>query len=220
MRVIKSLAGALLLVSCSHFEQSPLPSAVSAGASPIRPASGPWLCGQTPSLQTREQNDESLNAGYQSLYKFKAQPDGASPYDGVIAINGKFYGTTEAGGKFGYGSVFEMSTSGHERAIYSFKGGKDGAYPCAGLTNVSGRLYGATPSGGALGWGTIFDVTTAGQEHVIYSFKAGKDGAAPYAGLLALNGKLYGTTVEGGTSRLGHGVRKHDLGPGAPDLQL
>jgi uncharacterized repeat protein (TIGR03803 family) len=172
------------------------------GSSAIQHASAPWLCGAPPSARVRE-NGEPLGTTYRSLYKFKAQPDGAAPYDELVAVGDKLYGTTDLGGATGYGSVFEITTTGREHVIYSFKGGNDGAYPCAGLLYIDGQFYGTTQSGGTSGWGTIFDVDASGKEHVLYAFKAGNDGAAPYGGLTTVKGKLYGTTVEGGASGWG-----------------
>ena len=91
---------------------------------------------------------------YKSLYKFKAGSDGGWPYTDLLAVSGKLYGTTDEGGAHGYGTVFQLTTSGQERVVYSFKSGSDGAYPCGGLVNVNGKLYGTTQSGGAHGWGT------------------------------------------------------------------
>jgi uncharacterized repeat protein (TIGR03803 family) len=45
------------------------------------------------------------------LYSFCAQPnciDGAIPRAALINVNGKFYGTTEGGGAYGYGTVFVL----------------------------------------------------------------------------------------------------------------
>lgn len=164
---------------------------------------GPWLCGAPPSAQMREDTQEPLAVAYKSLYRFKAQPDGATPFADLVVDSGKLYGTTYQGGGAGFGSVFDVTTAGKEHVIYSFKAGADGAYPCAGLVRVKGKFYGTTQAGGNANWGTIFEVTPSGHERVIYAFKAGKDGAAPYAGLLDYKGKLYGTTVEGGAKGWG-----------------
>jgi len=47
---------------------------------------------------------------YTSLHDFTDGDDGANPYGGlVLDSNGNLYGTTEAGGAFGYGAVFEIT---------------------------------------------------------------------------------------------------------------
>ena len=45
------------------------------------------------------------------LYSFCCRrncTDGANPYASLTAVNGKFYGTTESGGAYGYGTVFVL----------------------------------------------------------------------------------------------------------------
>jgi uncharacterized repeat protein (TIGR03803 family) len=145
------------------------------------------------------------------LYAFKGGPDGYSPFTALINVKGTLYGTTEVGGgSGGFGTVFDVSTSGAERVLYSFKSGTDGADPYAALTDVKGRLYGTTSEGGGsgcrastYGCGTIFEVSTSGTEHVLYRFKGGKDGAYPAASLLAVGGALYGTAASGGRGASG-----------------
>jgi uncharacterized repeat protein (TIGR03803 family) len=158
-------------------------------------------------------------AGYKSLYAFKGTPDGASPYAGLIAVNGTLYGTTLNGSTnycsqscsnncyLGCGTVFSVDSTGDEHVVYNFQGnfnsGQDGSWPFAGLTLLNGALYGTTSSAGAFQHGTAYTVSTSGTEHVLYSFMGGSDAEAPEAGLTALSGKLYGTTLYGGGSGCG-----------------
>jgi uncharacterized repeat protein (TIGR03803 family) len=142
-----------------------------------------------------------------TLYAFKGQPDGNSPYGGLVAdANGDLYGTTYYGGAGGLGSVFELArnTRGRyrERVLYSFQGGSDGSSPTATLALKSGELYGtASAGGGSCGCGTVFKVDArSGSETVLHAFGNGTDGAYPYYGLtLDASGKLYGATVAGGS---------------------
>lgn len=144
------------------------------------------------------------------LYRFKGGSDGSTPYsNGLIWLNGTFYGTTWLGGSSvcQCGTVFELNATGKEHVLYRFKGGSDGAYPAGSLVNVNGTLYGVSAGGGDAGCqggggcGTIFAVTTAGKERVLHRFGHGQDGANPEAGLMLLNGTLYGTTIGGGGSQ-------------------
>jgi uncharacterized repeat protein (TIGR03803 family) len=148
------------------------------------------------------------------LYNFEGirgagyAPDAETPDAGVIAFQGKLYGTTSLGGAYGggYGSVFESDTTGAEQLVYSFQGFPDGEYPYAGLTNVNGTLYGTTPQGGTSFSGVVFTVSTTGTEHVVYTFTGypyGPDGVSPYGGLIAVGGTLYGTTAGGGANAHG-----------------
>ncbi len=143
------------------------------------------------------------------LYSFKGYPhDGAQPLGALVAVNGRLYGTTWSGGgsgsNVGYGTVFEVSTSGRERLLHSFKGPPDGENPGGDLAAVNSTLYGTTANGGTsmacqtFGCGTVFDISSSGKEHVLYSFTGGRDGAQPNGGLLVVNHLFYGI-AEGGS---------------------
>jgi uncharacterized repeat protein (TIGR03803 family) len=100
------------------------------------------------------------------LYRFSGHADGANPIGGLILdAAGNLYGTTQFGGDFGNGVLFEMVLSGGvftERVLHSFAGAAhgDGSAPDAGLIlDKTGNLFGTTLSGGANGEGTVFEVT-------------------------------------------------------------
>ncbi|HEX4157855.1 MAG TPA: choice-of-anchor tandem repeat GloVer-containing protein [Rhizomicrobium sp.] len=144
------------------------------------------------------------------LYAFQGGTDGAFPRSSLILDGaGDLYGTTEAGGSNGYGTVFEVTPTGSETILHSFKAGSDGDAPLAGLAmDNAGNLYGTTFAGGGtqckhVGCGTIFEVTAKGKEKVLYSFHS-THGRNPAAGLLpGAHDKLYGTTMEGGKDNNG-----------------
>jgi uncharacterized repeat protein (TIGR03803 family) len=150
---------------------------------------------------------------YKVLHRFKNDPDGATPWAGLIFDTaGDLYGTTKVGGA-GLGTVFKLTPNANgswtESVLYSFTGGGDGAEPLAGLTfDTAGNLYGTTTMGGGStnctgGCGTVFELTPNSNgtwtENVLHSF-TGADGGEPYAGLtFDTVGNLYGTTLFGGT---------------------
>jgi uncharacterized repeat protein (TIGR03803 family) len=137
------------------------------------------------------------------LHRFAGKRDGAAPMGSLIESGRKLYGTTEFGGDYDNGSVFEVNGSA-EHQLYSFKGYPDGANPYAGLVVSGGTFYGTTAFGGAFdNSGTVFAVNPSGVEHVLYSFRGYPDGAVPVAGLTADNHVLYGTTEYGGLSQHG-----------------
>ena len=83
------------------------------------------------------------------VYRFSGAQNGRQPSGGLVALNGKLYGTTT---KFdpvwgdcptNCGTIFEVSLSGRERVLHRFKGGTDGARP-VGLIAIDGKLYGTT----------------------------------------------------------------------------
>ena len=86
--------------------------------------------------------------------------DGAMPQTGLVAVKNTLYGTTSAGGAYGFGTVFSISTAGKEKVLHSFSNGADGVAPYANLLNVNGTLYGTTTGGfGYDGYGTVFALT-------------------------------------------------------------
>jgi uncharacterized repeat protein (TIGR03803 family) len=138
-------------------------------------------------------------------------PDGADPYGGLVRdAAGNLYGTTSAGGAYGYGTVFKLSKTGKETVLYSFcsqsEGCTDGANPYAGLIqDAAGNLYGTTYQGGnyTYGGGTVFKLSKTGKETVLHNFcrQSGcTEGKNPYAGVIQdAEGNLYGTTLNGGS---------------------
>ena len=145
------------------------------------------------------------------LYNFCSQPncsDGAGPQSSLIFDGaGNPYGTTNGGGLFGYGTVFELSPNGsggwNETVLYSFTGGADGANPTYSnlIFDSLGNLYGTAYGGGATGNGAVFELSPVGagwMETVLYSFANDGDGANPTYGLIFdPAGNLYGTNSAG-----------------------
>ena len=133
--------------------------------------------------------------------------DGATPVASLHyeSSNNTLYGTTEYGGTYNLGTVFEITPSGSETVLHNFKGGaSDGYSPLSDLTISGGALYGTTEWGGAHNRGTVYAVSASGQETVVYSFgKTPTDGKFPRAGLAAIGDALYGTTYQGGTDNKG-----------------
>ena len=148
------------------------------------------------------------------LHAFQGNTDGAQPlFAGVIFDGaGNLYGTTELGGKYGIGTVFELSpTKGEkwtETVLHAFRGSPDGRNPAAGLVLSEGNLYGTTYSGGSStcgvdnGCGTVFQLAPNGgkwRETIVHSFE-GSDGIETFATpVFDQAGNLYGTTFEGGS---------------------
>ncbi len=129
--------------------------------------------------------------------------DGANPIAGLIAVNGKLYGTTYEGGLYNNGTVFKINQRGKEHVMHSFGYGYDGANPLASLVYVNNRFYGTTIFGGTSMSGALFSITMLGKEKVVHDFGNLVDGAYPGAGLIDVNDKLYGTTESGGAHKLG-----------------
>jgi uncharacterized repeat protein (TIGR03803 family) len=140
-------------------------------------------------------------------------PDGYEPTSALIFDNaGNLYGTTQGGGAYGLGTVFELSPPANrggswtEAVLWGFGAPGDGAVPVSDLIfDASGNLYGTTSGGGAyVGWGTVFQLVSISggrwSENILFSFGADiSTGVNPKAGMIFdRSGNLYGTTWQGG----------------------
>jgi uncharacterized repeat protein (TIGR03803 family) len=160
----------------------------------------------------------TFNSGkwyFMTLYSFQDQPDGASPYGGLIVDkDGSLYGTTYYAGANDVGTVYKLTRangSWTESVIYSFKGGSDGDSPISTLVaDARGNLYGTTSDGGAAkcGCGTIFKLARGSggtwTEIVAYRFPGAPEAAFAYNGMVSDGkGNFFGATVHGGTGNDG-----------------
>jgi uncharacterized repeat protein (TIGR03803 family) len=140
-----------------------------------------------------------------TLYSFCSQPnctDGYSPRWLIQASDGNFYGTTEAGGVHGNGTVFKISPSGTLTTLHLFDG-TDGYYPNGLIQASDGNFYGTTEYGGANDDGTVFQLSPSGTLTTLYSFCSEPkctDGSYPSGLIQASDGNFYGTTDEGGAN--------------------
>ncbi|HWC61420.1 MAG TPA: choice-of-anchor tandem repeat GloVer-containing protein [Verrucomicrobiae bacterium] len=159
--------------------------------------------------------------GFTNLYNFSAlsgtflgtNADGATPFAGVILSGDTLYGTTEAGGTGGSGTIFSIKTNGtgftnlysfSPRGNFLFPTNSDGAGPYGELVLSGNTLYGTAASGGPRLYGTAFAIHTDGTGFTnLHSF-TNYDGVGPDAGLILSGNTLYGTTAGGGAA--GNGV--------------
>jgi uncharacterized repeat protein (TIGR03803 family) len=117
---------------------------------------------------------------FQVLHAFGSGIDGEALWSAVIFdTQGSIYGTANAGGAYGTGTVYELVRSENgewtENVLHSFDGyPMDGMFPWGEvLTGDGGMLYGTTANGGEFGYGVVYDLvpdTVGFTENVIYSF--------------------------------------------------
>jgi len=141
------------------------------------------------------------------LHVFGSGTDGQGLGNGDLIWDkqGNIYGTTEYGGTYGDGTVYELTPSENgytETILYNFTGGVDGAGPIGGLVfDNKGNLFGTTP-------GNVFELSyvpgVGWTEQVLYTFQNFSDGYGSRSTLILDSaGNLYGTNSAGGTSSYG-----------------
>jgi len=142
-----------------------------------------------------------------TLYSFCAQTncaDGQTPFAALVqGRNGDLYGEAEAGGTFGFGTVFEITLQGKLTTLFRFDG-TDGSVPVGGLIQAAdGDFYGVTAEGGNRGMGTVFRITPGGHLAGFYSFCSltnCADGEDPQGPLVqGTDNNFYGVTIHGGS---------------------
>jgi uncharacterized repeat protein (TIGR03803 family) len=137
--------------------------------------------------------------------------DGAHPRAALVESEGYLYGTTNAGGANGQGTIFRLGFDGSFSVLHVFTTpvapsgssnavNEDGAAPQTGLTDGGdGLLYGTTTVGGANGRGVVYSITPDGSVRTTLHDFAADDGTQPISELLlGTDGRLYGTTSAGG----------------------
>ena len=133
------------------------------------------------------------------LYSFGGGAQGGEPTDSlVLGTDGNFYGTTQFGGYYDEGVLFQLTPAGVETVLVDF-GGSYGAQPVSSLVlGADGNFYGTTLYGGYNDKGVVFQYTATGAFNVLFDFGNGY-GQQPVAPLtLGPDGNLYGSTQFGG----------------------
>jgi uncharacterized repeat protein (TIGR03803 family) len=146
--------------------------------------------------------------------------NGPAPVESLAPVtldsNGNLYGTSQGGGAFGLGTVWEYSTANNTLMTLASFNGSNGSLPFnSGVTmDGSGNLYGTTAEGGTFDNGVLWEYNTSSNtltDLVNFNDLAPTLGAFPYAGV-TFDGHdtLYGTTEAGGLFNEGT-VWKYDL---------
>ncbi len=129
--------------------------------------------------------------------------NGANPNSALVLGNdGFFYGTTKAGGVYGYGTIFQITPAGVFTSLHSFDG-TDGIYPNALTLGEDGNFYGTTAIGyGAddKGPGTVFKITPAGIFTTLARFGSTDTFPSQNPLIQADDGNFYGTTRSSATA--------------------
>ncbi|MBK6640685.1 MAG: T9SS type A sorting domain-containing protein [Bacteroidetes bacterium] len=123
------------------------------------------------------------------------------------ASNDKIYGTTNNGGLYGYGGIFEYD---YNNGVYTkkhdfiYSDGNQGMPGGMIMEASNGKIYGMRNGGGFYGLGTFYEFDIATDSFVVKLHFNDTLGAEPLGGLVqASNGKLYAGINGGGSSAQG-----------------
>ncbi len=125
----------------------------------------------------------------------------------ILGFDGNLYGTSQYGGKYNRGTIFQVSLpSGKVKIVHQFNPSTEGSVPFGPVTqNYDGTLYGTTSGGGKYGQGIVYSSTLKGKLTVIHNFQ-GMEGSNSTAGLilvLSVPDILYGVCSSGGAAGFG-----------------
>jgi uncharacterized repeat protein (TIGR03803 family) len=141
---------------------------------------------------------------YSFLYEFDRTNEdfNSSTATLIQGSGGKLYGTTDYGGSFDKGTVFQIETNGStpvKTVLHNFDGVNE-VVPSL-IQGIDGKLYGINASGGNTNNGTIIQIDTAGSKPiytVLHHFDRGIPlfyGISPGQLTQGSDGKLYGITA-------------------------
>jgi uncharacterized repeat protein (TIGR03803 family) len=135
-----------------------------------------------------------------------AGADGANPQGPVVLdSHGDLFGTTNAGGANGEGTVFEIAAGSSAITTIASFGGGSGANPFASVTlDALGDIFGTTIQGGAFQDGTIFEIVAGSNRITTLASFDGVDGSYPLGPVtLDAAGDLFGAATAGGAAGTG-----------------
>jgi uncharacterized repeat protein (TIGR03803 family) len=137
-------------------------------------------------------------------YVFQVKVKGKTPKCEIVAgSNGKYYGTTSAGGDFNAGVLFEWdSVTSVYKDLYNFTG-IDGRNACGGMVLHNNKLYGMTNEGGVNNHGVIYEWDIASNTFTNKIDLDSANGRNPTGSLSLLNNIFYGFTSSGGANDKG-----------------
>ncbi|MBI1308201.1 MAG: hypothetical protein GC181_16485 [Bacteroidetes bacterium] len=139
-----------------------------------------------------------------TIYTFNNKSDGRFPLaGGIVASNGNFYGTTNLGGTYDNGVLYEFNLSSR---VYTKRGDFRETYTgkyhyCQPLETTNGRIYGMTYDGGKNSDGVLYEYIP-GTKVITNKLDFDRDGsgASPQGNLIEINGCINPKVIQDGNT--------------------
>jgi uncharacterized repeat protein (TIGR03803 family) len=136
----------------------------------------------------------------------------SNPYGNVTVSGCKLFGSSNQGGKNGFGYFFSVNKDGSGfKDIWdcndtgSVIGNSNGGYPYGDVTVIGNKLYCFNEDGGAFGYGNIFRIDSDGKGYKdLHDFNDTTGANMMMGALTRVGNKFYGMTYGGGA--YGYGV--------------
>jgi len=151
---------------------------------------------------------EYLTSTYSVKCEFISYGLGKKPSSGLIkATNDKLYGTTETGGRYGGGVLFELDPATNTYAVKKHFNqdttGTESSSPL--LQAANGNIFGFTTTNGPSGYGTMFEYNPSNDSFYVRVNFSNTNGQPLYNAMTQhSNGNIYGTVRGGGTYGYGN----------------
>lgn len=151
---------------------------------------------------------EYLTSTYSVKCEFISYGLGKKPIAGMIkASNNKLYGTTETGGRYGGGVLFELDPATNTYTVKKHFNqdttGTESSSPL--LQAANGNIFGFTTTNGPSGYGTMFEYNPTNDSFFVRVNFSNSNGQPLYNAMTQhSNGNIYGTIRGGGTYGYGH----------------
>ncbi|MBL7795533.1 MAG: choice-of-anchor D domain-containing protein [Saprospiraceae bacterium] len=133
------------------------------------------------------------------LTNFQGADQGRAPRGRLLEYAGKLYGTTEYGGLYDGGVLYELNPVNDAYTVLHHFSGADGSRPSCGLTELNGKLYGMTENGHPNLPGVLFEYDPATSTFQVKRFfNHVADGGYTVGDLIKVANKIAGVTHSGG----------------------
>ena len=145
---------------------------------------------------------DTSTSNFSNLHDFSAASDGTNPLGGVALAGTTLFGTSNAGGANGVGTIWSLDTGTNSfNNLHDFNFATDGDGPQGGVVVAGTTLFGTATDGGTFSSGTVWslDVSTSNFNN-LHNFIPASDGGRPRGAVTLAGNALFGTAYIGGAN--------------------